>query len=511
MKTLLVAVYLLLQLPPAPASLPAPVHLQVSSLNLQHILHWEPGPGSPPGTQFIIYKWVGGKKPKPLPRNTTLTSFTLKLDTWKVHQLAVRASYNHTLSPLSGSITFDPYTSTVIGPPLLSLAGCGTYIQVNVSLPKEIQKIYQPTFSVLWRTGKDGKIQELETREKSFNLTNLKRDVEYCVQVDTKTRTNRNTRQSEWNCTFTSVPEPGNGMLVLVFVTALLLFLLIVLTMAIVGLYYTGFLCKLKEMPKAVKFAQWPDHVFIPNSTAVDPVTIFSHTEKQRSWKEEPSTSWWKAPPSTRRVSSEDEDCDEEEEDDAAKLYVNRNAELSSDRGSHQDSADASGSLGEDATKDSGCFMKKPPAEEEERRAASDPYEAKAESVQFSFFCDLDLSGLQVGATAQEEETSSETQDFSGDVNLFSVTLASMAAGDEGDTEEEQDSGNSSTDFLRIYSLKPVSQTDCQSDQDDRMSALLMHPSEESLTESGYGRRRADSWMNEAEGAGGLSGYLTNR
>uniref|UniRef100_A0A147AKM0 Cytokine receptor family member B16 n=1 Tax=Fundulus heteroclitus TaxID=8078 RepID=A0A147AKM0_FUNHE len=503
MKTLLVAVYLLLQLRAAPASLPAPVKLRVSSLNLHHVLHWEPGPGSPPGTQFIIYKWVEGKKRKPLPRNTTLTSFTLKLDTLKVYHLAVQASYNHTLSPRSGSITFDPLTSTVIGPPLLSLVGCGTYIQVNVSLPEEIQETYQPTFSVLWRMGKDGKSHELISGEMSFNLTNLERGVEYCVQVDTKTRTNMNTRPSVWNCTFTSIPEPENGMVVLVFVTALLIFLLIVLTMALISLYYTGFLCKLKEMPTALVVAQWPDHVFMPNSTAVDPLTIFSHTEKQRSCPVA-------APPSARRVSSfSDEDCYEKEEDDAAKLYVNRNAELSSDRGSHQDSADGSGSLGEDGAKDSGCFMKKPPAEEEEeeeeeeRRAVSDCYEAKAESVQVSFLRDPDLSGLQVGAAAQEEETSSETQDFSGDVNLFSVTLASMAACDEGDTEEEQDSGNSSTDFLSIYSLKPVSQTDSQSE--------LRHPSEESLTECGYGRRRADSWMNEAEGAGGVSGYLTNR
>ncbi|MEQ2286167.1 hypothetical protein AMECASPLE_039425, partial [Ameca splendens] len=94
--------------------------------------------------------------------------------------------------------------------------------------------------------------QELKKHEKSFYLKNLEKDVEYCVHVDIETRVNKNTLPSGWNCTFTSIPGPKTGMLVLVIVTALLIFLLIVLTMGIFCLYYTGFLCKLKEMPTAL-------------------------------------------------------------------------------------------------------------------------------------------------------------------------------------------------------------------------------------------------------------------
>ncbi|MEQ2254695.1 hypothetical protein ILYODFUR_006225 [Ilyodon furcidens] len=340
--------------------------------------------------------------------------------------------------------------------------------------------------------------QELEKREKSFYLNNLEKDVEYCVQVDIKTRVNKNTLPSGWNCTFTSIPEPKTGMLVLVIVTALLIFLLIVLTMGIFCLYYTGFLCKLKEMPTALMFALWPDYVLTPNNMVLNQVTIISQPVKSRNCAT-------MSHPSNGASNSEDEDGEEE---DAANLYMDRNAELSSGRGSHQDSANASVNLGEDVRRDSGSFTKKQPAVLEEQQVESGHCEAEA--MQVSFIHDGNQSGPQVRVMVQEEEMKTGTQDVSGDVNLFSVTFASMATCDEGEIEEEDDSENSSTDFLRIYTLKPLSQMDSQCEQDDPVSAPLMHPSEENFTESGYEGKCADSWMDYEEEEE-LSGYLTHK
>lgn len=39
-------------------SLPAPVNLSVKSVNFHHVLHWVPGPGTPTGTEYRVYKAI---------------------------------------------------------------------------------------------------------------------------------------------------------------------------------------------------------------------------------------------------------------------------------------------------------------------------------------------------------------------------------------------------------------------------------------------------------------------
>uniref|UniRef100_A0A096MCZ9 Interferon alpha/beta receptor 2-like n=1 Tax=Poecilia formosa TaxID=48698 RepID=A0A096MCZ9_POEFO len=204
-------IFLILQLPSAVASLPAPVNLRIESLNLNHVLRWDPGPGSPPGTQFRIYFPIfGSREMKGNPVNSTSCELNLK-NPEKNHVIAVEAFYNSTTSPRS-TITFHPVADTVIGPPLLSVARWGTCIQGNISMPdlgrytKAIN--YDFSFTVLWRKGNDGEIQELKAHNGSFILSNLEKDVEYCIQVLPKARVNENTQPSEWNCTFTSISEP---------------------------------------------------------------------------------------------------------------------------------------------------------------------------------------------------------------------------------------------------------------------------------------------------------------
>uniref|UniRef100_A0A3P9Q1Y8 Fibronectin type-III domain-containing protein n=1 Tax=Poecilia reticulata TaxID=8081 RepID=A0A3P9Q1Y8_POERE len=156
------------------ASLPAPVNLRIESLNFKHVLHWDPGPGSPPGTQFWIYK---NRKVSQKPVNST--SCNLKLKPEKKHELAVEASYNNTKSPRS-TITFQPLTETE-------------------NTEKKRVDLYLNYF------------QELETHRRIFNLSNLEKDVEYCVRVLPKARSNKNTQPSEWKCIFTSISEPDYG------------------------------------------------------------------------------------------------------------------------------------------------------------------------------------------------------------------------------------------------------------------------------------------------------------
>lgn len=51
------------------------------------------------------------------------------------------------------------------------------------------------------------------TESRSFTLTNLHSGSEYCVQVHTLMRVNKNTKPSNWTCTFTSMLEANTGEL----------------------------------------------------------------------------------------------------------------------------------------------------------------------------------------------------------------------------------------------------------------------------------------------------------
>ncbi|XP_015226624.1 PREDICTED: interferon lambda receptor 1-like isoform X1 [Cyprinodon variegatus] len=484
-------IVLLLLLPPACASLPAPVNLRITSLNFQYDLHWDPGPGSPPGTVYRVSKLVKREKWRMLHKPTNVTSYRLELDLDSEYILAVRAKYNHSRSPRSDPITFVPLTETVFGPPTLSAVGHGTWIQVNISHPNItlIQREYAPDYKVLWKKENDGKIQEqTKTELWSFKLDKLEKGTEYCMQGHIMTRIIRNNPPSEWKCIFSSAPEPDNSMLVLVIAMVLLISLALLLSMGFFCLYYTGFLCKLKDLPAALMFGLLPEDAFGPKTVDMDQGTIFSQTVNLRNHPKATA-------PSTGEANSEDEDADE---DYPGKLYVNRKTERSSYGGSQRDPEYHSGYLGKDARSSRG-FTAEPPAEAEEWQVESDHREQKAGTVH-----DPDRSGLQVRVmTHHEEEMRTESQDLSGDVNLFSVTLASMATCDEGDPEEEQDSDSSSTDFLRIYTLNR-SQTDSQRERDEQESAPLMEPPTEVFPDSGD----ADSWMDEEEE---MSGYLTNR
>ncbi|XP_013881256.1 interferon alpha/beta receptor 2 [Austrofundulus limnaeus] len=251
----LLVLVLLLQLGSALWSLPAPVNLTVSSLNFQHVLRWDPGPGSPPGTRYRIFRGLNRGKMKHFHKSTGETWFRVKLDPLKHHHLTVQAFFNNTTSPQSSSIIFSPSADTTIGPPVFSLAGCGTCIQGNISLPFPDRKQFDPSFMVWWRKEKNDKEDHLETRNRSFILTNLERGAKFCVRIKIKTRLNPNTLLSNWSCTFSSPEEPDTEMLLTGVVSALLVFVPVVLTMVLLCLRYTGFICKRrKARPQALMF-----------------------------------------------------------------------------------------------------------------------------------------------------------------------------------------------------------------------------------------------------------------
>ncbi|KAM9802242.1 interferon alpha/beta receptor 2-like isoform 7-T9 [Syngnathus typhle] len=193
-------------------TLPTPSNLSVNSVNFLHILHWDPGPGTPPGVQYTVFSRLSGEKVKEaLNDYTTATSLQLRLDDYKYY-LTVQAFFNGTWSPESEEISFTPFEQTLIGPPKVMVTDCGNCILINISLPKadkssgipnnDILAFYKGKFRVLWK--KSNKTEVCKTEASSVKIDNLETGKEYCVQIQTEITMNNNTKPSTWVCTFSS-------------------------------------------------------------------------------------------------------------------------------------------------------------------------------------------------------------------------------------------------------------------------------------------------------------------
>ncbi|KAK5890805.1 hypothetical protein CesoFtcFv8_014289 [Champsocephalus esox] len=321
MDCLPLVLYLMSLLDSVISSLPAPVSLSMESINFRHILSWDPGPGTPQGTHYKIIKRVEKKASKKTWSSTT-TSIKLKLKSQVEYELTVQASYNQTLSAESKPYTFLPVTQTKIGPTNVSLLGCGNCIQVNISFPeadrsaklnKSMKIFYGPRFVVSWWKPEEERLKwSMEIRETSITLTNLQ-----------------------------------NGYRVLctgAVVAALSVGIGVVMT-SMFGLYYTGFLCKLKAtLPRALIEGQSQGYTLTPETTIPDNISISAGRERSR--KPNNATT---PQPATRGADSSDED-----EDEDGKIYMNRG--FSSGENSCQDSVDVLGNSKVSASGGSGSL-----------------------------------------------------------------------------------------------------------------------------------------------------------
>ncbi|KAK9538139.1 hypothetical protein VZT92_005694 [Zoarces viviparus] len=481
--------YLTLLLGPVLSFIPAPVNVSVSSVNFRHVLHWDPGPGTPAGAQYQMTRRVNGRSKKHPSNLTTMTSLKLKLSPNREYVLTVQASYNQTLSEESNRVTFTPFKDTTIGPPKVSLAGCGNCIHLNISLPeadpglgsrdmKTFSSSFQ--FQVFWRKHKEPE-QSAITTNKSYTVNNLQIDTEYCVRVYIRINTNANTVPSAWNCTFTSV-EPSRDPVFLGAVAALLA-VIGALMSAMLCLYYTGFLCKLKAaLPRVLAEVLSLGHTLTPEKTVPDNISI--GTEKQRKHNN----------PLAPRAATRGTDSDEEEEGE--NVYLDRDAELSSGESSCQDSVDVLGNSKVAVSGGSGSSTVKAEVQDTEveveiRHGGLAQNEAKAEGTEVSFMPEGPVTG-QV-KEEEEEEEEEEVCESLGNIDLFSVTLAALKR-DEG---EEQNTRESLTDCVSdLEPLLPTNSERTLSHTDDRTTLALTLPTEEDFGEGGYEARR----MNPSSG-----------
>ncbi|XP_062259226.1 cytokine receptor family member b1 isoform X2 [Platichthys flesus] len=450
---------------------------------------------------------VYGNKTDKQELNSTTTSLKLKLSNERIYYLTVQAYYNQTLSPVTNKYCFSPYRDTTIGPPEVSLAGCGNCIQINMTLPEadrssgidDIQKFYYSHFRVVCTRG-EKKVGTYIIQDRSYTLRNLNRGEEYCVQVHTEINLNKNTEPSPLKCIFTSNVEQRKDPVVLG-VVAVLLILFVGVSLTIMScLYYTGFLCKLKDLP-TVLMALVQGYTLTPEETIPDPVSINSQMEKQRQHNK-PTMQF-------HAMGNEDEDEDEEEEEEQMNVYMDRAARCSTGEslclGSgnmlmHREPASAA---------DCGRLTKRLSAEVELSDAELDDGVTlvgldedlvKAAGTKNSIVPEeghIRLQGHVTGGDGEEKEDEMKKKkvcDSSGDVNLFSVTLAALIVGEEEEEEEEHNANEPFSNFLKQPDPEPLqslSNTDSQTQSDGQTTVGLMKGTNVDFTETGYETRES--------------------
>ncbi|XP_035460273.2 interferon lambda receptor 1 isoform X2 [Scophthalmus maximus] len=486
------------------ASLPAPVNVSVISVNFHHVLRWDPGPGTPPGTQYMISKRLDDKRRL----NSTTTSLKLKLKNYYKYHLNVQAYYNQTWSPVSNKYTFSPFKDS---PPKVSLAGCGNCIQINMSLPEadrssginDIQKFFTAYFRIFCRRGKET-VGSYKTQNKSFTLDNLNRGTEYCVQVHTEISQNKNTEPSYWKCTFTSIMEPRRDPLILGAGAALLIVVMGVPITFVFCLYYTGFLCKLKALPTTLT-ALSQGYTLTPEGTISDPVSISPQIGKER--KHNKNT---KSLPATGNEEEEEEEDDEEE----INVYIGKTLQFPSGESLCWGSGNVLQNSEPATSPDCGSLTVRLSAEVEVSDAefdggvthgVLDKDGAKAEGAKVSFMTEERHIRLQEhftdGEEVEQEEEIKKKEEFvsSGNVNLLSVTLAALSVGKEED--EEQNAKEPLSNFLKLSDLEPLqtvqkqtlSNTVSQTESEDQTAVGLVQHTHEDFTETGYEGVHADT------------------
>lgn len=173
--------------------IPAPVHLVLSSQYFNHLLSWEKGPGSPDGVHFsVIIRTLSGRKvvvkecenvTSPLRCNLT-EAFS---DVEETYYASVYASLGKHTS-YSHCQPFKPIlNTTVLEPPLLSVAACNRSLCVSLRAPVEKLASVYDSHQFRYRlvvSSEDGVEFTVGTEGlRSVTLKDLAPGRRYCVNV----------------------------------------------------------------------------------------------------------------------------------------------------------------------------------------------------------------------------------------------------------------------------------------------------------------------------------------
>ncbi|KAF7656977.1 hypothetical protein LDENG_00033720 [Lucifuga dentata] len=209
-------------------SLPAPFNVSVTSFNMEHTLSFLPGPGTPANTRFRVqvihlsrrnsWKPVAGCLELTAGQTCNLTR-AFK-DPFRHYQARVQActptqACNGTLSR-----QFQPLTDTVLGPPDVSVSGCGNCLILQVHVPttrgiqqqRNLQDLYRGLVLLVRRTRDGAQFMLKLPYNKESVINYLQPGAEYCVTVTVTTILNSKSVPSKPHCAFSSPPPVSSSV-----------------------------------------------------------------------------------------------------------------------------------------------------------------------------------------------------------------------------------------------------------------------------------------------------------
>uniref|UniRef100_A0A8D0D240 Fibronectin type-III domain-containing protein n=1 Tax=Sander lucioperca TaxID=283035 RepID=A0A8D0D240_SANLU len=207
-------------------SLPAPSNVSISSFNMEHTLRFLPGLDTPSDTHFTVQIFSFRRNVwRPVAACSQLTAgqpcnLTREFKNPFFHYQARVQAYTATqTSPWTVSGQFQPLSDTVLGPPEVSVSGCGNCLLLHIRVPTtwgQLKDFYRGLILHVQRT-RDGVQFTLSVPYKEEHMiAYLQPGVEYCVSVSVTSLSNTNPVSSQPHCAFTS-PPPSRSSLHVVF------------------------------------------------------------------------------------------------------------------------------------------------------------------------------------------------------------------------------------------------------------------------------------------------------
>ncbi|CAL8376678.1 unnamed protein product [Boreogadus saida] len=244
--------------------LPKPVNVNVTSSHFNHLLTWQPGPGTPRGVAYNVsmsrerdLPWVPAagcvlvKHPLVCDLTTAFTNPT------HVYYSMVVAVLESQASPGAYSSGFKPIKDGELASPLLTLAACDHSLCVDLHPPLErVRALYQGLQYQLRVTTRSPGSQQAESLERTWSLKrHVLKDLapgrEYCVSVRVRDpQTHREFPFGPPTCAST----PTAGVRSADILPGLIVLALVLLVVSWYLLVQTGVVCLKNPLPSVLIF-----------------------------------------------------------------------------------------------------------------------------------------------------------------------------------------------------------------------------------------------------------------
>lgn len=234
---------------PAMTEVPMPVNVTLTTSHFSHILKWEPGPGTPRGTYYLVQTTTERGTPMPVAgcervQQPLVCNLTKAFSDPLEYYIIVVKAHN---SKQSASITgYKPIMH--LGLPLLTVRSCGRHLCVDLQPPKEhLREAFDSLRYQLKIRSNDGNrsqfVQDTESLKGEI-LTELAPGRQYCVSVRVSDGTeDKKSNFSQPVCAVTPGIFPADPL-----ISASLCLLVMVVVVVVALLVGTGYIC-LKRRP----------------------------------------------------------------------------------------------------------------------------------------------------------------------------------------------------------------------------------------------------------------------